>query len=77
MITCYTVVGLLFLVSHDINGDRYLINIDEIVHVIEDSEGFAGGPITRITTQNGTVVEDESIIAVADAMASCESIYYD
>lgn len=74
MIDCIFVAGMLFLSGQDWNGDRYLLNIDEIVSVTQDMSVQGTKPRTLITATNGLIVEDVEILDVAVGIASCE--YY-
>jgi len=76
---CVFMAGLLFMVGTDWNGDRYMINIDQITNVtqqmsISDSQDDMR-PRTFITTTNGTIVEDNEIIEVAFGLGRCEAAY--
>jgi hypothetical protein len=76
---CVFMAGLLFMVGTDWNGDRYMINIDQITNVtqqmsISDSQDDMR-PRTFITTTNGTIVEDVEILDVAFGLGRCEAAY--
>ena len=76
---CVFMAGLLFIVGTDWNGDRYMINIDQITSAyqqmsISDSQDDMR-PRTFITTTNGTIVEDIEILDVAFGLGRCEAAY--
>jgi hypothetical protein len=75
MMDCIIVAGLLFLVGEDWNGDRYMINIDEIVSVSQNMELDQVRPRTIISTTNGMIVEDVEILDVAVGISRCEYYY--
>ena len=76
---CIFAAGLLFIVGTDWNGDRYMINIDQITNVtqlmsISDSQDDMR-PRTFIRTSGDTIVEDVEILDVAFALGRCEAAY--
>lgn len=76
---CIFVAGILFMVGTDWNGDRYMINIDQITNVsqnmsISDNQNDMR-PRTIITTTNGMIVEDHPILDVAVGISTCEVVY--
>ena len=76
---CVFIAGLLFVVGTDWNGDRYMINIDEITNVTQQMSISDGQddmrPRTFITTTNGTIVEDNEILEIAFGLGRCEVAY--
>ena len=76
---CVFIAGLLFVVGTDWNGDRYMLNLDQVTSVVQDmsisdsQNDFR--PRTMITTRNGTIVEDVDILDVAFAFSVCEQVY--
>lgn len=75
MIDCIFIAGLLFMVGEDWNGDRYMINIDEIVSVTQNMDPDNFQPRTLILTTNGTVVEDVDILDIAQGISMCEYFF--
>lgn len=77
MIDCILLTGLLYIAGTDFNGDPYLANIDMIVSVTQDLSvsDTDARPRTMITTTNGVIVEDSTILDVAVGMRTCEAFY--
>ena len=76
---CIFAAGLLFIVGTDWNGDRYMVNIDQLTNItqqmsITDDQSDMR-PRTFITSVNGTIVEDAEILDVAFALGRCEVAY--
>ena len=76
---CVLIAGLLFVVGTDWNGDRYMINYDQITTVtqqmsITDSQNDMRSR-TIITTTNNIIVEDVDILDAVYAFAMCEQVY--
>lgn len=74
---CIFIAGLLYLVGTDWNGDRYAVNVDMISHVVEDMSisDLDLRSRTMITTNNGTIVEDLTILDVMTGISMCESYF--
>jgi hypothetical protein len=80
MISCLFLGGIFYIAGYDINNDPYIVNIDMISHVIEDttipdthSDFYSYR--TMITTTNGTVVVNYAIMDVAIGIQDCERYY--
>ena len=80
MISCIFLGGIFYITGYDTNNDPYMVNIDMISHVIEDTsisdidENFYTYK-TMITTTNGTVVVNYQIMDVAIGIQDCERYY--